>query len=260
MNVFLALVLICLAAALFAFLGVTLSRRVVRGACGADHNLVAGTIFGVAGTVYAVFLAFLVIAVWQKHSDAKANLAEEASLLCTLYRASSVMAPDAGGQLRGLIRNYTRAVIVDEWPSQARAGRPAESARKAALDLFRPFAAKGPAARQNDAAIDETSLGLIDQIQSDRDKRILQAEGSLPRIIWLVAIVGGVIVIVMSFLLYPERGWPHFVMCGMLTAMIAMLVFVIFTFDRPFRGLMRLQPGAFTHALQVYDSVDRDHT
>jgi hypothetical protein len=257
MNAFLALALICLGSVLFALVGIALVRRVVSRGVGEGHNDVSAAIFGVGGVIYAVFLAFLVIIIWEKHEDARANVAEEASMLGTLYRGSTALEPQAGAHLRMLIRRYTRAVIIDEWPVQARTGGAAESARAAGLDLFRLFRSTTPDAREGDHSINETLLGLIVQIQSDRNKRSLQAQDSVPPVMWVVAIISGLLVIVMSFFLYVDRSWPHVVMSSMLAAMIAMLLFVIFIFEKPFGGLMPMQPDAFTHSLQVYDSVDR---
>jgi hypothetical protein len=254
----LALVLLSAASLAFTLFGLAAVRRLVRRGVGEGHNDVSAAIFGVGGTIYAVFLAFLVISVWADHDSARSNMAEEASLLTTLYRGSTAMEPSSGARLRAVIREYTQAVIVDEWPIQAENGGASEKARTAGLEMYRVFGAKPPAARQADAAIDQLQLHLIAQIQGDRNKRTLQAEELVSPVIWAVALANGLLVIVMSFFLYPDRDWPHVVMSAMLTAMIAMLIFVVFIMEQPFRGLLPLQPDAFAHSLQVYDSVDRN--
>jgi hypothetical protein len=253
----LALVLLCASALAFTLVGITAARGLVRRGVGDGHNDVSAAIFGVGGTIYAVFLAFLVITVWADHENASGNVAEEASLLATLYRGSTAMEPASGTRLRGLIREYTHAVITDEWPVQARNGGASERARAAGLEMFRLFGAMSPSTRQADAAIDQMQLGLIAQIQADRNKRTLQSGESVSPVIWAVALANGLLVIVMSFFLYPDRDWPHVVMSAMLAAMVAMLIYVVFIFSQPFRGLLPLPPDAFAHSLQVYDSVDR---
>jgi hypothetical protein len=253
----LALVILCGAAFAFALVGLTAVRRLVRRGVGDGHNDVSSAIFGVGGTIYAVFLAFLVIVVWENHDAAKDNVAEEASVLGTLYRASAAMEPDPGAQLRWLVREYTHAVIEDEWAIQAASGGASERARAAGLGMFRLFAAIPTASRQHDAAIDQLVLGMIAQIQADRNKRTLQAQESVSPVIWAVALTNGLLVILMSFFLYPDRDWPHVVMSGMLAAMIFMMIYVVFIFAQPFRGQLPLEPDAFRHSLEVYDSVDR---
>jgi hypothetical protein len=252
-----ALVLIGGAALAFTVLGLSVVRRLVKRGVGDGHNDVSAAIFGVGGTIYAVFLAFLVIAIWAAHDDAKHNVAEEASLLATLYRSSAAMEPESGGRLRGLIREYTHAVIVDEWPIQAQSGGAAESARGAALNMFRLFAALPAEVRRNDVAIQQLQLGLLAQIQADRNKRTLHAQEDVSPVIWVVAIAEGLLVILMSFFLYLDRDWPHLVMSTMLATMIAMLIYVMVVFAQPFRGLLPLQPDPFVHSMEVYDSVDR---
>jgi hypothetical protein len=252
-----ALVLISAAALAFSLLGLNVVRRLVRHGVGDGHNDVSAAIFGVGGTIYAVFLAFLVITIWAAHDNARMNMAEEASLLATLYRSSSAMEPQSRAQLRGLIREYTHAVIDDEWAIQASTGGASEKARAAGLNMFRVFGGVPAELRRDNIAVEELQLNLLAQIQADRNKRTLQAQEFLSPMIWVVALAEGVIVIVMSFFLYPDRDWPHVCMSTMLAAMIAMLVFVMFIFAQPFRGLLPLQPEPFAHSLNVYDSVDR---
>jgi Protein of unknown function (DUF4239) len=254
----LLLAIIFVGAAVFTLVGVTFARGLVRRGLGEGHNEVSAAIFAVGGTIYAVFLAMLVVAAWEAHDAASANSASEASLLCTLYRASTDMEPQSGSQLRASIRGYTRAVIDDEWPLQAQPqGGAAETARRDGLQMLRVFGAMPPPARQADAVIDRTELDLITQIQSDRNERTLQSQEHMSPLIWWAAIVGGLLVVLMSFFLYPDRDWPHLVMSGILTAMVAMLLAVVWIFSSPFAGPMPLSPDVFRHSIEVYDSVDR---
>jgi len=248
---------ICIGAIAFTLIGIAAARSLVSRGVGSGHNDVSSAIFTVGGTIYAVFLAFLVVVVWEGHDAAKANAAEEASLLCTLYRGSTAMEQESGDQLRGIIRQYTRAVIIDEWPVQARNGGASEKARAAGLGMFQVFAAHPLAAQPRDVAIEQMQLSLIAQVQADRNKRTLQAQETISSVIWLTAIVNGVLVVVMSFFLYPDRDWPHLVMSSMLAVMISMFLYVIYIFGQPFRGPVPLGPDAFAHSLEVYDSVDR---
>ncbi len=104
-----------------------------------------------------------------------------------------------------------------------------------------------PGVRQNEQAIDTVQLGIIAQLQADRNKRTLQSQESISPVIWSAAIINGFIVVSMSFLLYADRTWPHIVMSGALAAMISALLCVVFILVRPFGGLMPLQPDAFAH-------------
>ena len=73
----------------YASSGVVLVRRIVHGRISEGHNDLPVPIFQTAGTIYAVLLAFSVIAVWQSYGAARENEAEEASTLATLYRQTN---------------------------------------------------------------------------------------------------------------------------------------------------------------------------
>ncbi|HSZ50470.1 MAG TPA: hypothetical protein VK801_02770 [Caulobacteraceae bacterium] len=255
--VILVLLVACASAGLFAFIGVMTVRKLARRHLDDRGADMCAAIFQTGGTLYSVFLAFLVVAVWQAHDAAHANVAEEASLLGTLYRGSTAMEPGPGNQMRVLIRRYTHAVIEDEWPIQEHHGGASERARAAGLGMFRLFSTLPSQVRQADADVDGMELSLIAQIQADRNKRTLQAEEYLSPLIWATALVNGLLVLIISFLLEADRVWIHVGLSGLLAVMIATLLSVIFILDRPFGGLMPLQPDAFVHSLAIYDSVDR---
>jgi Na+/proline symporter len=50
------------------------------------NNEVAGFTFATVGVLYAVLLAFAVIIVWEKFSEAEHSVAQEAGAAATLYR------------------------------------------------------------------------------------------------------------------------------------------------------------------------------
>src|SRR5271156_6562534 len=96
-----------------------LVRRWMRGSVREGHNDVLVPLFLTAGTLYAVLLGFLVIAVWENYESAKDNAAEEASTLTTLYRQTNGMPPSERQEMRILLREYTESVARDEWKIQA---------------------------------------------------------------------------------------------------------------------------------------------
>jgi hypothetical protein len=244
-------------AAALAVLAVVLARRLVRRQVAEGHNDVLVPIFLTAGTIYAVFLAFLVVAVWESYDAAHANVSEEASTLATLYRASTGMEKTSGDEMRGLVRAYTEAVVKDEWSTQAATGGASPKARTAALQMYRMFGQLPPTVRQSDALIDQTALQLVSQVQTDRNRRTLDAGESLSPIMWIATIGGGALVLALCCLLYMDRAWPQMVATAVMASLFAMLLAVTFVLSRPFVGPMALQPDAFEHSMGVYDSVDK---
>ena len=52
-----------------------------------SNNEIAGFKFATVGVIFAVLLAFAVIVVWEKFSDAETAVIQEAGAAATLYRA-----------------------------------------------------------------------------------------------------------------------------------------------------------------------------
>ena len=257
MSMTLFLVLCCVGAVAATGLGILLVRRVIHHKVAEGHNDVLVPIFLTTGTIYAVFLAFIVVAVWEDYGVAHTNIADEASALTTIYRASTGMDKATGDELRGLVREYTEAVVKEEWKIQAETGGASNTARTAGLNMYRLFGHLEPAVRQSDTAIDQAIIGLINQVQADRNRRTLQAAESVSPVIWLAVIGGGAAVVMMSFFLYMDRAWPQVIVASTMSLLIALLLSITYLLSHPFNGPMALEPEPFEHSLSVYQSVDK---
>jgi hypothetical protein len=243
------------AAIVYAVLGVLTVRVFVRPHVSAGHNEVLLTICQIAGTTYAVLLGFLVVVVWQSYDGAHTNLADEASMLTTIYRQTDGMPATERMLMRRDIRAYTRAVIDDEWSMQAAYGGASTSARHAIADIYRVFALL-PAAGTN-SAINDDFIRNVSTVAIERNSRTLRASEALPWILWIGLTLGGAVVVGLSFLPRMERVWLHVLACALLAALIGTLLGIAAVLNRPFNGPMALSSAPFTHALQVFDSVDR---
>lgn len=239
----------------YAIVGVLLVRRATKPHVRQGHNDVLVPLFLTAGTLYAVLLGFLVIAVWESYDAAKTNAAEEASRLTTLYRATTGMPTAQRMELRSLLKSYTADVVDREWSIQAATGGASAGARRTIAQLYGSFnAATNPYAN---SAISADFLHTLDRVADDRNRRTLEANESLSPVLWGGIIAGAVIVIAMSFLLYMERTMLHVAGAVLMAALIGSLIFMIAILNRPFSGPLALSAHAFEHSITVYASVDR---
>jgi hypothetical protein len=65
---------------------------------------------------------------------------------------------------------------------------------------------------------------------------------------------GGVLILLTSFL-RPGSDRGHMVLVSAVTVLLALLLYLVFTLDRPF-GPIGVTPQPFAHAVTVFDSVD----
>jgi Protein of unknown function (DUF4239) len=242
-------------AILYSVVGVTLGRKLVRHHVVEGHNDVLVPLFLTAGVIYAVLLGFMVVGVWENYDAAHTNAADEAATLVPLYRTTLDMAPEKGAEMRKLLREYTEAVVTDEWSSLATTGKASIKARKISGDVLRLFGTLEPSTKVKEM-IDAQFLQTYSQLLVNRNRRLLQASESLSWVMWLGAVGGGVIVVAMSFLLYMDRMWPHVLMASVMSALIGMMLFMIAVLSRPFVGPLAIESAPFEASLAVFTDVD----
>jgi uncharacterized membrane protein len=240
---------------LYALAGVSIVRKRMHGRVREGHNDVLVPIFLTAGTIYAVLLAFIVIAVWETYGAAADNAAEEASTLTTLYRQTNGLPDAQQRQLRVLLRDYTELVISDEWPLEAKDGSASPRARKAIGDIYRAYRTMDPKIASSPVGIE--FLQTMRTVAVDRNRRLTQAAEQLPDVLWVVLIVGGVIVVGMTFFLYMDVVWPHVLFSALAACLIGTLLFITLLLNRPFHGPLGITSEQFEHANGVYNSVDQ---
>jgi len=241
---------------LFAVAGVTIGRRLNHARVAEGHNDVLVPLFLTAGVIYAVLLAFIVIAMWESYDNASANTAEEASLLVPLYRDSLSMAPEKGTEMRALLREYAEGVIGG-WEHFRETAQGAPAARLTVDKMLLFYGTLTPATRVREI-IAEQYLGTLSQMLLDRNKRLLQAAEGLSWIMWAAAIGGGIVTVGMSFFLYMDRPLLQFVMTSVLSALIGMLLYIMVVLEHPFQGPLGIEPEPFESSLKLFDQIDAD--
>jgi hypothetical protein len=117
-QLILLVVVIPTAAAMTAQL---LIRKWVGGDRLAKNNEIAGFKFATVGVIYAVLLAFTVIAVWEKFSQAQDAVTDEAGAISALDHFVEGDSPEAVAVRKALV-DYLSAAINDECPTMAREG------------------------------------------------------------------------------------------------------------------------------------------
>lgn len=241
-------------AILYGIVGVIVGRKLLRHHVREGHNDVLVPLFLTAGVMYAVLLAFLVVAEWEFHDAAYGNAAEEAALLVPLYRQSTVMAIEHGKEMRQAIRDYAEDVIKG-WEPFSHGQRNLKAGRDV-NEITRVFGSLSPATKAREL-IAAQFLQTFSDVVFHRNKRYLHAAESLSWIMWLGSVGGGALVIGMTFFLYMERSWPHVTAVSVMSALFGLMLFMMALLSRPFLGPLAIEPAPFEQTLAVFDQVDQ---
>ena len=222
-----------------------------------ENNEVAGFKFAVVGVLYAVLLAFAIIVVWERFSDAENNVATEASAAANIYRLSQGINGQPGIALRGALTNYLRAVISDGWPAMER-GRASTSAREALDGVYKALLTLESPERRDTALVSEI-LRQLDTITEMRRARLSAAVGLVPGLIWPILLGGALITISYTFFFGSENLGAQTLMTGMLSIIIFSGLLTAIVIDHPFAGVVKVTPHALTRVLEDFGSMPGDH-
>jgi Protein of unknown function (DUF4239) len=183
---------------LLSLLGPIVVRRYVGIERLTANNEIAGFKFATIGVLYAVFLAFAIIVVWEKFSDAEVDVVQEAGAAENMFRLSQGLSDQASAAARGAVANYLKAAMDDDWPAMDRGIAGPGGAAKQALDAVYSALVSSDA-RGSDGAVVSEMLRQLELITQSRRARLVAAEGAVPNVIWLVLLGGAIVTIGFTF-------------------------------------------------------------
>jgi hypothetical protein len=216
-----------------AMCGPVLVRRQVDLARLATNNEIAGFKFATVGVIYAVMLAFAVIAVWEKFSEAEGVVTKEAGAAATLYRLAAGPEPEAAAA-KAALNNYLKLAIDRDWPLMAKERGSRDVTR--ALDGLYAAILRLPETGLRKSASFGEMLKQLDEITESRRTRLRLATGIIPTMLWVVLCCGAVMTIGFTFFFGTKNLRAQITMTGILAVIVFMGLLVIVSFDHPFTG------------------------
>jgi hypothetical protein len=237
---------------LLATLGPTLVRRFVTLDKLSTNNEIAGFKFATVGVLYAVLLAFAIIVVWQKYADAETTVAQEAGAAASIFQLSYGIDEKPGTALRHALSNYLTHAIADDWHAMEQVMPGGSASARQALDsvytALLTFQSNSPV----DAAVLSEILHQVDQLTQARRVRLVEAEGVVPGVVWIILFGGAIVTLGFTFFFGAESLRAQTLMTALLAVLMLSELFIIVAIDRPFTGSVRVEPNALAEVLKDF--------
>ncbi len=235
-----------------AVAGALLVRRAVGHEVLARHNEVAGFVYAVIGVVYAVWLGFTAIIVWEQFREAQKGVEQEANALADLYRSSQVFPDDVRGEIENGLRDYARLVVEEEWPAMAagKSNRPTWDAYNLLWRNYHEFRPQD----EHQRIWYVNSVERMNVLGEQRRNRLLAVHAKVPTVMWVVLLFAGAVTIGFSFLFGTVNARAHALITAALTLTITVVLFSIVALQQPFAGITRIGPEAFEQVLAILGS------
>jgi Protein of unknown function (DUF4239) len=228
-------------------IGFLVSRKYVDHFKFRMHNDVAGAIYGVIGSVYAVLLAFIVIIVWEQFTDAEKCVNTEVSHLTILYRYADAFPDSTKDKIHKTIICYMNDVIHDEWKCMDQLTY-SPKARHSCFEICKIFMDMNP---QNESQTlwKQESMAEIREVFLARRMRLNSMLYDIHPLIWLTLIIGAIIVIGFGYFFDTKSRRAHLLLIIGLSTFIGMTLLLIDTIVHPFCGLISVSPQSFVFGL-----------
>ncbi len=236
-----------------AYVGLRLVRRVIPLPVHETQHEVGGFIIGVMGAIYAVLLAFVVVAVWDQFSDAKLVVEREANHLNDLSRMAQGF--DGATQRRTLegLKNYARAAVDEEWETMSR-GQPSQRTQAAMDDLWRIYTDVEPQGGRASLVYAE-SLDRLNELSNSRRERLFISKDDIPALVQVLLWGGGLLVLAFTYFFGVKSVRAQSLMTAALAGQVAFILFLIVALDNPFHGSLRVSPEPLQQILERIQAI-----
>ena len=211
------------------------------------NNEVAGFKFATVGVLFAVLMAFAVIVVWEKFSEAESDVAREAGAAATIYRLIDGVEGEPGRALHRDMTTYLEKAIADDWPAME-TGKASDTVTRALDNLYSSALSFKPTDPRG-LALFGGILQQLNAVTEARRARLVKASGVVPPVIWFVLCVGAVVTVGFTFFFGAANVRAQSIMTGGVALLIFSGLLVILAIDHPFSGQVKVPSHALADVL-----------
>ncbi len=212
-------------------------------------NDVTGWQLGVLGTTYGVILGFMLSTVWAEFRNAELNVSLEAASVLNAYNIAAELPAPQNGIMRDLAVQYGDEVVHEEWPAMMRSTE-SHAGGKIIRKMWEVLQESkiGPDGVSN--SVDHLTT-VLTNLSERRNQRETQRRTRLPRLLWVLLILGGVATVVSSCVLGNDTRWLHYCQVLALTFVISVTLATIADLAKPFEGSAAVAPTSFENVLDA---------
>ena len=215
-----------------------------------DNHDVAGYTLNVIGVLYAVLVAFVLLAAWEQFRRTEEVCETEGALVRNLHRDSYMLPVAAQVPVRQALIDYAMAVTDQEWPSLMR-HRDHPVAIAAMNHIWQVYYTVQATTDLEKVWYGE-SVAKLNELAAQRRLRVLQSRQHISWVLWVLLIMGGVITVGFMNFFGVQSFRSHLIMTVSLTSMLILILFIIYALDHPFWGDLRIAPQALSGFLELH--------
>jgi len=199
-----------------------------------ENHEVAAIIFNAFGLLYGVVVAFVVFVTWSGYDEATKNLQLEANEAIDIFHSAKAFPEPVSKTIQQGLMNYIASVYNDELKRMA-VGEVSLHSRSSLRDLIILFNNMDQTSAPNRELYAE-SLRCLNALAEYRRLRVFAGNNTIPSVIWLVLLIGGLITVAYTYFLGVKNIRAQYLMTTALTVTITLILVLIYILDHPFTG------------------------
>ena len=203
-----------------------------------ENHEVAAIIFNAFGLFYGVLVAFVVFVTWGGYDEATKNLQMEASESLDIFHIAEAFPESYKKTIQQGVRDYLSAVYNNEVPKMSEGDISLYSG--GAHATLRILFAQVDANSIPNRELYGESLRCLNNLAQYRRMRIFAGNDTVPPVIWLVLLVGGVFAVSYTFFFGMKNLKAQYLITTTLTVTVTSILFLVYVLDHPFTGTSRV--------------------
>ena len=199
---------------------------------------------------YGLAAALIAVTVFQTYSDTTKVVTEEATALNAIYRDVTSYPDPIRTDLQQQLRDYTDQVIHQAWPLQQKGMIPTAGIEH--MSRFQALLSKFEPSTEGQKILHGETMRAYNLLIQSRRLRLDAVGTGLPTVMWAVIVIGAFIGLSSSFFFKVADARLHLIEVLLLAVFIGLVIFMIITLDRPFRGNLGIRADPYQ---LVYDQL-----
>lgn len=195
-----------------------------------------------------------VVGVWDARSKAHENTYTETNALLQIAWYSRTLPQPDRERLGALAEQYTHTVIHQEWPLLGEQ-RAAPAAWRQFTEIRESVNTQQPTTGADQVRY-QGALEAVAQLGDARRERVNEAAtAGVPRLLWVALLLGALVTVGFVYLFGMDSLRAHAGVVFSLAFTVGVMLLIVYEFNYPFSGPLRVAPTAFRLALERMRAV-----
>jgi len=210
--------------------------------CGKKVRHISGTTFSLFASLYAFFLGFYVVSLWNDFGVAKSVVADEANAIHAAHYYSCEFRDSVA--FREALGRYARSVMTEEWAVMNRDLTMNPHTHALYLAVWEAFRALRPENKEDNILYVNLGNQLLESSRQ-RNARQLLLCGNIYPPVWVIIIFGFFGSCLALFCANPDQEGGQLLMEFVVVFTVLSCIYFIYDISSPFSGIMNIPPDAF---------------